>query len=211
MKTEIQTVRREDQSVSAWSGGTTTQLAIWPPDADYKQRNFKWRLSSARVDLEESTFTSLPGIHRLIMILEGQVRLVHEGHREITLNAFEQDSFEGDWKTTSFGKCVDFNLMTTEGCQGCIEPLKGHAERVLFDLPRRGGESYEGFYCLSPKGTEVALREAKPDGTRETFQTKLERGDFILFLQREPFPEVVTLSLKNLSEDRVLGVYASIR
>ncbi|MBU3928574.1 MAG: HutD family protein, partial [Bacteroidetes bacterium] len=31
-----------------------------------------------------------------------------------TLRKFDVDTFEGDWKTTSVGKCADFNLMTTE-------------------------------------------------------------------------------------------------
>ena len=93
METDIRIIRKKEHHTDVWAGGTTTQLAIWPPDADYKLRNFKWRMSSARVDSEESTFTVLPGIHRLIMILEGHVRLIHEGHHEITLDAFEQDIF----------------------------------------------------------------------------------------------------------------------
>ena len=34
----------------------------------------------------------------------------------LSLKAFEQDSFSGEWKTTSFGKVIDFNLMMAQGC-----------------------------------------------------------------------------------------------
>jgi len=34
---------------SNWSGGTTTQLFIYPPTAEYLQRNFIFRLSTASV------------------------------------------------------------------------------------------------------------------------------------------------------------------
>ncbi|MDO4785630.1 MAG: HutD family protein, partial [Fretibacterium sp.] len=108
----ISVTRREEQRVGSWAGGTTTQLAIGPEGADYAARRFEWRISSARVDLDESDFTPLPGFQRILMILEGAVHLTHEGIREVDLGPFEQDSFEGAWKTRSRGRCVDFNLMT---------------------------------------------------------------------------------------------------
>ena len=100
--------------VSDWSGGTTTQLYIFPPDASYQERNFIFRLSTARVEIEKSTFTSLPGVTRKIMILDGEIRINHQNHYAKTLRKFDVDTFEGDWKTTSVGRCTDFNLMTTE-------------------------------------------------------------------------------------------------
>lgn len=102
-------------SVAEWSGGTTTQLAIWPKGADYAKRNFIWRVSSAKVEDEESVFTSLPGVSRCLMILDGQLRLVHEGHYDIRLGRFEQDNFDGGWLSRSYGRVTDFNLMTTSG------------------------------------------------------------------------------------------------
>ena len=40
--------------ISKWSGGTNTQVAIAPEGAVYADRDFLWRLSSARVELEHS-------------------------------------------------------------------------------------------------------------------------------------------------------------
>jgi len=100
--------------VSDWSGGTTTELFIFPPNASYQERNFVFRLSTALVEIEKSTFTSLPGVTRKIMILDGEIRIDHQNHYAKNLRKFDVDTFEGDWKTTSVGRCTDFNLMTTE-------------------------------------------------------------------------------------------------
>ena len=42
------------------SGGTTTQIAIFPSDTPYSTRDFLWRVSSAVVTDEKSIFTPLP-------------------------------------------------------------------------------------------------------------------------------------------------------
>ncbi len=104
----------------SWSGGTTKELFIFPAEANYSQRNFQFRLSTATVETETSDFTSLPGISRKLMILSGNISLHHEGHYSKQLNKFDTDSFEGDWKTSSVGKCTDFNLMTSGNTTGEI-------------------------------------------------------------------------------------------
>ena len=75
----IQILRQADYTVSAWAGGVTTQLAIWPPQAQYAARSFDWRVSSAVVGAEESVFTRLPDYARHLAILDGQLRLRHNG------------------------------------------------------------------------------------------------------------------------------------
>ena len=112
----VELVRRDQQCVSAWSGGTTTEIAIYPKGAAYSRRDFLWRISSAHVDALESEFTSLPGIWRLIMVLEGDMTLKHEHHHSVRLRPFQQDVFAGDWVTRSRGRATDFNIMLTAGC-----------------------------------------------------------------------------------------------
>ena len=104
MSYNIEIIRKNQLKTSEWSGGTTTELYIYPKDSLYGNRNFKWRLSSAKVEAEQSTFTSLQGISRIIMVIEGELLLKHEGHHNAVLKAFEQDRFSGEWTTTSFGK-----------------------------------------------------------------------------------------------------------
>lgn len=164
-------VRKEQLTVARWSGGTTTQLAIWPLDGDYGQRRFVWRVSSARVEDEESTFTSLPGVARCLMILEGTLRLRHEDHYEKVLHPFEQDNFSGSWTTRSWGRVTDFNLMVKEG-DGNVQVLDVAAAPcgvALAPVTERWHCVSEVFYFLTE--AEVVL----PDGRSET----LHAGDVL--------------------------------
>ena len=117
---KLQITRKTELITTKWSGGTTTQLAIYPEGASYADRNFLFRISTATVEAEESVFTWLPGVSRKIMILDGVLRLEHKGRHTNTLSKFETDSFEGDWETRGFGKVTDFNLMTRGKVQGKV-------------------------------------------------------------------------------------------
>ncbi len=149
----VEIIRKEEQSTSTWSGGTTTQLAIYPKDSEYKAQNFMWRLSSANVDVEESTFTSLPGIWRHIMIIDGEMALQHEGHHSTLLKPYEQDSFNGGWTTKSIGRAKDFNLMLSKGCKGELEAIfvgKGLQIGTAVYLPDTDlMNSADVFYCAA--------------------------------------------------------------
>lgn len=119
---KIKKIGTDMQSVSRWSGGTTTQLAIYPEDALYADREFLWRVSSAVVELPESDFTPLPDYDRILMILEGELSLSHDGGEEYTLHSLEQTSFDGASHTFSRGQVTDFNLMMRKGrCSGRVE------------------------------------------------------------------------------------------
>lgn len=106
-----------------WSGGTTRQLFIFPPEAQYKDRNFKFRISTATVETETSEFTLLPGVSRKLMVLSGQITIHHQAHYSRLLSPFDIESFEGDWQTSAVGKCTDFNLMTTGKTSGELSPI----------------------------------------------------------------------------------------
>ena len=138
-------LRERDYVVSAWSGGTTTQLAIAPDDALYADRSFLWRVSSAVVELEESDFTALPAYWRLIATLEGEIALRHEGGEPLLLRPLEVHGFDGAWATRSAGRCRDFNLMLRKGkAEGEMEALPLEESRTLPGDPR-GGEQL--FFC----------------------------------------------------------------
>jgi len=115
---EFTIINADNFITNNWAGGTSTQLFIYPPMADYQKRNFDFRLSTAKVEIEKSDFTPLPGVSRKIIILDGSIILHHENHYSKKLNKFELDTFEGDWKTSSVGKCTDFNLMTQNNTIG---------------------------------------------------------------------------------------------
>lgn len=108
----------ENFKIGIWSGGTTTQLFIYPQTADYTQRNFAFRLSTAKVNTDKSDFTPLCGISRKIMVLDGEMTIKHENQYSKILHKFDVDEFDGAWKTSSLGKCTDFNLMTSGNTTG---------------------------------------------------------------------------------------------
>jgi len=111
-------IRKSEQITTQWSGGTTTQLMIYPLGADYANRDFLFRISTAKVEAEESTFTQLPGIERKMMILEGKLEISHQNHHHKKLGKFDVDQFSGDWLTKGKGRVTDFNLMTRPNIQG---------------------------------------------------------------------------------------------
>lgn len=148
MKKQI--IKEEQFNVSKWSGGTTIETAIFPENAQYLERDFIWRLSSATVEAEESSFTKLPDFDRILMVVEGSVVLAHGDERSVSLSQWEQDSFDGATKTKCFGTMTDYNLMFRKGCQGRLEVIEAHQEANKFEqscnelLP----DSSYGFYCV---------------------------------------------------------------
>jgi len=110
---KIKIFKTENFKTSQWSAGSTTELFIYPKSADYQLRNFDFRLSTAKVEAEESNFTVLDGFSRKLMILEGEITIAHEGKYTRKLSKFGIDNFEGNWNTSSKGKCTDFNVMTS--------------------------------------------------------------------------------------------------
>ncbi|MEZ4922182.1 MAG: HutD family protein [Crocinitomicaceae bacterium] len=133
-------------TTSKWDGGTTTELFIWPDGSSYAKKNFDFRISTATVLVDESVFTSLPGIQRTLMLLKGSLELQHEGHHQIALTPFKVDRFDGGWKTKSKGQCLDFNLMCGDGFSGNVKHLSVDAEEeVHLDFT----EEYHFIYVYS--------------------------------------------------------------
>lgn len=187
------------QKTSAWSGGTTTELAIFPEGASYTARDFQWRLSTAVVTAAESTFTALPDWHRLLMVLAGSMQLTHTGHHQITLDPFEQDRFSGSWTTHCCGAGQDFNLMLAAGWQGSLQArFLAEGESITVEVPNG---STEAFYCYagqlkmllppppplplppSPPPSPLSLSQPWPQQPRPQVsesEIKMGAGDFLL-------------------------------
>ena len=144
-------IKPEEFVTGVWSGGTTTQLAIYPPGASYADRNFIFRLSSATVDTEQSEFTHLPDYDRWLMIFEGSARLVHSSEREVTINPYEYDAFDGGISTVSFGRVTDYNLMLRKGGTGSMKAI-GLDENIKEIRIMPQGEYQSGFAGIFLRG-----------------------------------------------------------
>lgn len=139
-------LRTADYVTTAWSGGTTTQLRIFPEGSMYADRDFLWRISSATVAVKESDFTPLPDYHRLISVLKGDMTLSHNGGELVTLHPYEVHAFEGGDHTRSWGQCTDFNLMLRRGqADGTMEALHLAGERRMLSVLPQAEETL--FYC----------------------------------------------------------------
>ena len=144
-------IRKEQQKESSWSGGKTYELAIFPSGAEYLDRDFFWRLSTACSDREESSFTKLPDYDRILMVLEGDVVLAHGEQRSAHLQALEQDQFDGAVKTRCFGKLIrDYNLIYAKGCGARMElmELRPAARPVPMGSEAPDHMTSYGIFCL---------------------------------------------------------------
>lgn len=172
-RVDINVVRKDELEHKRWSGGVTTQLAIWPEDADYAARKFDWRISSAVVEDEESTFTPLPGIHRHLMLLEGGIELAHEGvGSRLMIPLADVAEFEGGWETRSSGRCVDFNLMTAKDYEGKMESVAAN-KKIKLPMPP-ASRCWYGFYSIA----DGVAADIEKDG--RFARVTLDRGDFLL-------------------------------
>ena len=195
----IKIIRSQDLIPAKWAGGITTQLAIYPEDSSYREQNFIFRLSTAKVEIAESTFTKLPGVSRIIMILEGVLQLEHKGHYSKTLHKFDTDSFPGDWDTISYGRATDFNLMTTGKAIGSLQSKvlqtnESHIETLFTQ------SSAIGYYLL------CGAIELPYKGVKYT----LDKGDLILISQEEQ-PEQISIRALEYSEIIVPTVKGLVR
>lgn len=132
----IRKLTKDDYTVSTWSGGTTTQLAIYPETEKYADRNFLWRISSATVDLPESDYTALPDYDRFITPLNGQMILTHDGGDETDVQPLTVHEFDGAAATHCVGVCTDFNLMLRkEKAQGFMQAVTLDEENGILIEP----------------------------------------------------------------------------
>ncbi len=160
-------------AVSRWSGGSTAEIALWPPESTYRERNFLWRLSSATVECESSVFTSLPDYNRIIALLGGELTLSIAGGQEVELGCCRPYSFDGGQPVESRGRAVDFNLMLRKGrCEGDMRPLCGGEISLagkagfaqcahLVYAPDPVTVRWEGGGCIVPAGgcLRIGLRQ----------------------------------------------------
>jgi environmental stress-induced protein Ves len=84
------------------------------------------------------------------MVIAGEMILEHEGHHQILLKPFEQDSYSGEWTTQSKGKAKDFNLMMAESCEGELRAIsiqkEIHRQQLVYNGNPIFHQAAEAFY-----------------------------------------------------------------
>ena len=85
------------------------------------------------------------------MIFEGSARLVHSSEREVTINPYEYDAFDGGVSTVSFGRVTDYNLMLRKGGTGSMKAI-GLDENIKEIRIMPQGEYQSGFAGIFLRG-----------------------------------------------------------
>jgi environmental stress-induced protein Ves len=133
------------RSVTRWSGGTTTELFLYPADGSYAERRFSFRISSATVDLSESSFTRLEGVTRYLTPLSEGFYLKRNG-RWSYLARGDVLLFSGEDEILCRGSGRDLNLML-KGARGEMRVLPAGDHALTL-------HAFLFLYC--PEETNVA-------------------------------------------------------
>lgn len=158
----IKVIKEDEFITSEWMGGKTTQMFIYPNNSNYKTLDFKWRISSAIVELEESEFTKLEGVNRFITPLNRELTLTHDFSNYIKLNPYDIYEFDGRIGThSSSGKVVDFNLMMSNGARGNLikEDIEGETIIKILHSHNKYLELFEAFYSYEARLTITINKE----------------------------------------------------
>jgi len=113
----IAILRAADRIATPWKngGGITREVAVWPPNSNFD--DFDWRISIAEVR-EAGPFSTFEGIDRTMAILSGRLELRFP-ERTITLDPrCEPLAFAGDMSCEGIpldGPVTDLNVMVRRG------------------------------------------------------------------------------------------------
>lgn len=171
-------------------GGSTTELAIFPPGATLE--NFVWRLSSAYVE-SAGPFSHFAGVDRSLAILSGDGLILH-GHDEHSVPThvhLDQGSqayrFPGELAIQAElcgGPVLDLNLMTRRDICGHVMHRLGAGEHSL----EATDESQILLYCTEGSAMLQADEELQAgdlvmlEGANMRFQLKVEEDTILYFM-----------------------------
>lgn len=99
-------------------GGSTTEIAIGPPDAGFE--DFDWRVSLATIE-KDGAFSLFPGVDRTLALVDGHgMTLDIDGEPTLVTETEPVVAFDGSSQVSaklSRGGSTDFNAMTrSERC-----------------------------------------------------------------------------------------------
>jgi environmental stress-induced protein Ves len=104
---------KENCKAAVWSGGLTYEYMIYPKTANYADRDFTFRISSATIEQEPSVFTQFKGYHRYLVMLDNGLDIEINQEKKL-YEQFEIMEFNSNDAVTSYTKGMDFNWMVSE-------------------------------------------------------------------------------------------------
>jgi environmental stress-induced protein Ves len=158
----LRIIRAADCRTTRWKngGGSTTEIAIEPPDASLEC--FDWRISMAQV-ASDGPFSEFPGIDRTLAVISGNgLQLSIAGKPAMTLDrGSDPVRFPGDAATSArllSGEITDLNVMSR----------RKRFSHLLLRVQKATTRSFnsddvaivlslDGETCLSSSGKNVSL------------------------------------------------------
>lgn len=186
MTMNYKVIRESDYITTRWSGGTTSQIMIWPEDAIFSQRKFEWRISRATVDNGESNFTRMDGFHRELYMMTGET-VLHFPQEEKEMKPGSVIRFNGESEIRSVGGGTDLNLIMKNGVDGCLEEKEFEALDTVTTQKNRGWKQcliYIVSGQIAEKDLELTAGESifiTSDSGDETALTAKEKTKAVLF------------------------------
>jgi len=104
---------KKDTTATIWSGGLTYEYMIYPETANYSERNFVFRISSATIYKAPSEFTKFKGYHRYLVMLDNGLDIEVNKEKK-SYEKYQIMEFNSDDEVTSYTKGIDFNWMVSE-------------------------------------------------------------------------------------------------
>lgn len=109
----ISLLSKENSKSSIWSGGLTYEYMIYPETANYIDRVFLFRISSATIEQAPSEFTKFKGYYRYLVMLDNSLDIEINNEKK-AYEKYEIMEFKSDDEVTSYTKGIDFNWMISE-------------------------------------------------------------------------------------------------
>jgi environmental stress-induced protein Ves len=109
----ISLLPKKDCKASIWSGGLTYEYMIYPKTANYTDKDFIFRISSATIEGIPSEFTKFKGYHRYLVMLDNSLHIEVNKEKKV-YEKYEIMEFNSDDDVISYTKGIDFNWMVSE-------------------------------------------------------------------------------------------------
>ena len=192
----MQIIRYTSLKTAPWAngGGVSRQIAAGPAGAD----SWDWRLSMAEV-AKAGPFSPLPGIDRIITVVEGDLIALSVDGVEQALEKYRPFRFSGDSDTSATlptGALTDLNLMTRRGAfkgyAAIIELSKKRPHPVFAD---QFAVLLQGSATVSDAATSLAASSVTSsatdhDGSSSAAPASEALGKFDTVVGSEEAPEI---------------------
>lgn len=184
----IKILKNSDYKTTNWSGGTTTEILIYPDGSALDERNFDFRVSSATCSAEKSLFSDFSDYNRYITSLDNELILFNQGEKK-NIKPFQIFFFDGADETYSQSAVTDFNLIIRKGLTGSLrsESINDATLRIsdginiIFfpeghHIGKANGESFElePFDALLVTGDEEIILESDDDEDKKILIVEVE-------------------------------------